>query len=108
MHNFFSKLSVPALLLTIILSVTSASAQDTLPVPVTAAELCAPCHTVEGIGKDNEIPNLAGQHATYLYNQIKAFKSGARKHIEMKFISRELSESEMRDLAEFYASLPSR
>ena len=80
--------------------------QTTLPVPEAAANLCAPCHTVEGIGKDVEIPNLAGQHVIYLINQIKAFRSGTRRHAEMKFIARELTDAEIRELAEYYASLP--
>ena len=88
-------------------SLSPAFAQP-LPVPEAAANLCAPCHTVDGEGRDVEIPNLAGQHAVYLTNQLKAFKSGARKHVEMKFIARELSDAEMRQLAEYYASLPGR
>ena len=88
--------------------IPAASFAQPLPVPEAAANVCAPCHTVEGEGRDVEIPNLAGQHAVYLTNQLKAFKSGARKHVEMKFIARELSDSEMRELAEYYASLPGR
>jgi len=42
----------------------------------------------------------------YLINQIKAFRSGTRKHAEMKFIARELTDTEIRELAEYYASLP--
>ena len=79
---------------------------NTLPVPEAAANVCAPCHTVEGIGKDVEIPNLAGQHVIYLINQIKAFRSGTRRHAEMKFIARELTDAEIRELAEYYDSLP--
>eukprot|EP01037_Dinobryon_pediforme_P014334 gene14334-14457_t len=85
-----------------------ASFAQPLAVPEAAANICAPCHTVDGMGRDIEIPNLAGQHGIYLVNQLKAFKSGARKHVEMKFIARELSEAEMRELADYYASLPGR
>ncbi len=79
---------------------------EPLPVPELAAGVCAPCHTVDGIGKDVEIPNLAGQHVIYLYNQLKAFHVGARKHAEMKIIARDLTDREMRELAAYYASLP--
>lgn len=88
--------------------ISPAMAQEPLPVPELAAGVCAPCHTVEGIGKDVEIPNLAGQHVAYLHNQLKAFHTGARKHAEMKVIAREMTEKEMRELAEYYASLPPR
>jgi len=83
-------------------------AQEPLPVPELAAGVCAPCHTVDGIGKDVEIPNLAGQHVIYLYNQLKAFHTGTRKHAEMKIIARDMSDKEMHALADYYASLPQR
>lgn len=88
--------------------VTPVLAQEPRPVPELAAGTCAPCHTVEGIGKDVEIPNLAGQHVAYLYNQLKAFHTKTRQHAEMKIIARDMTEKEMRELAEYYASLPPR
>jgi cytochrome c553 len=44
---------------------------------------CAPCHGFEGIGKDVEIPNLAGQHDLYLSYRLRAFRSGRRKHTDL-------------------------
>ena len=69
-------------------------------------EACAPCHGVDGIAKDVEVPHLAGQNVVYLYNQLKAFKSGKRPHKEMRYMSRHVSEAEMEALADYYASLP--
>jgi cytochrome c553 len=46
---------------------------------------CAPCHGFDGLGHDPSIPNLAGQGAIYLHNQIMAFRSGRRRHPEMNF-----------------------
>jgi cytochrome c553 len=71
-------------------------------------EGCLPCHGADGIARDAEVPNLAGQNAPYLFNQLKAFKSGSRKHPEMRYMSRHMSDTEMRALAEYYASLPPR
>ncbi len=71
-----------------------------------SVEACAPCHGVDGIARDVEVPHLAGQNVTYLYNQLKAFHSGQRKHREMRFMSRTLTDEEMRLLAEYFASLP--
>jgi len=48
-----------------------------------------PCHGLDGIGHDVEIPNIAGQHSVYLRNQLLAFKKGQRKHPEMRYIARE-------------------
>ena len=69
---------------------------------------CAPCHGFEGIGKDVEIPNLAGQHDVYLSYQLRAFRSGRRKHTDMNFMARELSDAEINALATYYSGLPPR
>ena len=69
---------------------------------------CAPCHGFEGIGKDVEIPNLAGQHDVYLIYQLRAFRSGKRKHTDMSFIARELTDTEINALATYYSGLPPR
>lgn len=76
------------------------------PRPPVAVEACAPCHGVDGIAKDVEVPHLAGQNVVYLYNQLKAFKSGKRPHKEMRYMSRHVSEAEMEALADYYAALP--
>jgi hypothetical protein len=38
---------------------------------------CAACHGFDGVGQDDGIPNLAGQHCAYLDRQLLAFRSGA-------------------------------
>ncbi|MEI2733608.1 MAG: cytochrome c [Rhodoblastus sp.] len=67
---------------------------------------CAACHGADGVAREVEVPNLAGQHDVYLYNQLKAFKSGARKHKEMRYLGRHMSDEEMQAIAEYYAGLP--
>ncbi len=69
---------------------------------------CVPCHGADGIARDVEVPHLAGQNGVYLYNQLKAFKSGARKHPEMNYMSQRLSERELRQMAEYFSNLPPR
>jgi cytochrome c553 len=75
------------------------------PTPPRFVMACAPCHGFDGIGHDPATPNLAGQHAVYLYNQMAAFRVGARKHPEMNFFSGQMTQDEMRDIAEYYAGL---
>jgi cytochrome c553 len=72
------------------------------------ASVCAPCHGLDGIGHDVEIPNIAGQHSVYLRNQLLAFKKGQRKHPEMRYIARELSDRELDQLVAYYSKLPLR
>jgi len=46
----------------------------------TAADVpaCAGCHSPTGAGVPKNYPRLAGQHADYVYAQLKAFKSSER------------------------------
>lgn len=67
---------------------------------------CMACHGDDGIAKDKDVPHLAGQNYEYLLNQMKAFQSGKRPHKEMKVMSRKMDESEMAEIADYYASLP--
>ena len=76
--------------------------------PTNLVATCAPCHGFEGIGKDVEIPNLAGQHDVYLTYQLRAFRGGKRKHPDMSFMARDLTDAEIDALASYYSGLPPR
>ncbi|MEJ1936218.1 c-type cytochrome [Nostoc sp. NIES-2111] len=78
-------------------------AQQQAPVTVDA---CAPCHGLDVIAKEADVPHLAGQNLVYLYNQLQAFRSGKRPHKEMRYMARHLTEQEMEALAAYFASLP--
>lgn len=67
---------------------------------------CAPCHGADGIARDTEIPNLAGQHDRYLWTQMMAFRKGTRRHEEMRYMSRHLSEDDIAALVAYYSGLP--
>jgi cytochrome c553 len=69
------------------------------------ATVCAPCHLLDGIGHDIEVPNIAGQHSVYLREQLLAFKSGRRKHPEMYFVGRRLTDREIDELVVYYSTL---
>jgi cytochrome c553 len=87
------------------------AASPALSAPAEKAEFlsaCLPCHGLDGIGRDVEIPNLAGQNEAYLLNQLRAFHQGRRPHKEMLYISRKMTDQDMRALAAYYASLPPR
>lgn len=71
------------------------------------ATTCAGCHGVDGNGgADPTWPKLAGQVPEYVYAQLKAFKSGARKNAIMSGMAAPLSDQDMKDLAAYYASQP--
>lgn len=71
------------------------------------AAVCASCHGQDGNGgADPTWPKIAGQVPEYLYAQLKAFKSGARKNALMSGMAAPLSDQDMQDLAAYYASQP--
>ena len=83
--------------------VGSASAQTSNPPAI--VEVCTPCHGTNGTGGDVEKPNLAGQKSIYIREQLLAFRSGKRKHPDMKSIARDLSDREIDQLVIYYSTL---
>lgn len=70
------------------------------------AEPCFACHGENGASVAEDIPNLAGQKAKYLVNQLRAFRDESRKNPLMNAIAAQLEDSEIDDLAAFFNSLP--
>lgn len=70
-----------------------------------SAASCASCHGADGISPNDAWPNLAGQNAAYLVRILAAYKSGAEKDVMMSPISQGLSDSDIQNLATYYASL---
>lgn len=67
---------------------------------------CAACHGAAGISANPLWPNIAGQSASYLVAQLKAFKDGTRKNPLMTSQAVMLSDQDMADLAVYFESLP--
>jgi len=67
--------------------------------------LCAVCHGVDGIAKNPDAPNLAGDNANYIIKQLHAFQNGTRQHEQMSIIAKGLSEEDIGDLAAWYSGL---
>jgi cytochrome c553 len=69
------------------------------------AASCDSCHGADGISPNDAWPNLAGQNAAYLVRILAAYKSGAEKDVMMSPVAQALSDTEIQDLATYYASL---
>lgn len=71
------------------------------------AATCMGCHGIPGYRTtfpDNyPVPKLGGQHAEYIVNALKAYRSGERKHPTMRSVAASLSDQDMADIAAFYA-----
>jgi cytochrome c553 len=67
---------------------------------------CARCHGRDGAGRGvGAFPRLSGQSESYLYATLEAYADGFRYSGIMQPAAAQLSEAEMRRLAEHYASV---
>ena len=67
---------------------------------------CAACHGAGGNSTDSKTPKLAGQNPAYLYQQLRAYRAGARHSDIMAGVAAGLSERDMADTASFYSRQP--
>lgn len=71
------------------------------------SQTCASCHGADGNSPQAMWPNLAGQHAGYLYQQLRDFKAGEeRRNAQMAGMVAGLDDQDMRDLAAYYSRQP--
>lgn len=72
------------------------------------AQTCMGCHAAPGLrnpGPVYNIPMIGGQHAEYIVSALKAYKNGERKHGTMVAQAASLSDSDMSDIAAFFAGM---
>lgn len=69
---------------------------------------CIDCHGPDGNAPiDSSYPKLGGQYADYLAHALKGYRSGDRQHALMTNQATDLSDQDIADLAEYFASRPS-
>lgn len=71
----------------------------------TSAAFCLGCHGADGNSKTAQYPTLAGQRASYLESQIKAFQSGKRSSSIMQGMVAKLSKDDIKNISAYFASL---
>ena len=96
---------LPALIALAVTAATSPSAARADAIDDKAAA-CAACHGEKGVPADPKFPIIWGQHAGYLYIQLKDMKSGARKNEVMAPIVADLSKEDMLALAQYFEAKP--
>lgn len=69
------------------------------------AQACAVCHGQLGLSVTPDAPHLAGQPALYIAAQLRAYRSGARKHEVMAVMAKPLTDDDIRQLAAWFSSL---
>lgn len=68
------------------------------------AAVCGACHGPTGNSVNPEWPNIAGQNAVYLREQLELFKTRKRPNPLMDPIVQPLTEQDFADLAAFFAA----
>jgi len=94
-----------AVLVSAMCAASASFAADSAAGKKVASGMCAVCHGVDGIAKNPDAPHLAAENVEYLLRQLKAFKSGERKHEQMSIIAQSLSDEQMADVAAWYSSI---
>lgn len=69
------------------------------------AQACAVCHGTLGISTQPDAPHLAGQPALYLTSQLRAYRSGARRHEVMAVLAKPLSDTDIADLSAWFNAI---
>jgi cytochrome c553 len=69
------------------------------------AQACSVCHGPLGLSVAPDAPHLAGPPAIYLAAQLRAYRSGARKHEVMAVMAKPLSDDDIQNLATWFASI---
>ena len=69
-----------------------------------AAQACAACHGGDGVGLLPEFPTLSGQHADYLEQALRAYRSAARQHPIMNAMAAPLKDADIHALADYFAA----
>ena len=82
-----------------------AAPADDLAAGKTKAQSCTMCHGANGISQMPGAPNLAGQPAIYLAEQLKHYRSGQRTNEIMNVIAKPLSDADIAALAAWFESI---
>ena len=70
-----------------------------------APALCARCHGADGLAVAEGTPNLAAENTIYIQTQLKAFRSGKRPSETMAPIAQNLSDADIRAVADWYGAV---
>lgn len=68
-------------------------------------EQCVACHGADGIAVIEGVPNLAAETNIYIDTQLKAFRLGKRENETMQAMSADLTDAEIRALADWFAAI---
>ena len=94
----------PLVAFALLAAAAAAHAQDAAAGKARAAA-CTVCHGPKGLAVAPDTPNLAGQPESYLAEQLKAYRGGARKHEVMSLMAKPLSDADIANLAAWFSTM---
>lgn len=101
-----NKLYLPAgMALALVIAFPAAHAADAAAGQQQYQSTCAACHGSNGISVAPIYPNLASQKLDYLVAQLKAFRDGTRVNPIMNPMARNLTDTEIANLAAYLSTL---
>jgi cytochrome c553 len=89
----------------VLASTAAASAAGDVAAGRKNALQCQTCHGLDGLSKQPDSPNLAGQPEAYLVKALNEFRHGQRKNEMMSVMAQQLSDQDVADLAAYYAAI---
>ena len=89
----------------VLAALCGAAQADDIDAGRTKARTCVACHGPLGLSTMPETPHLAGQPASYVSAQLKAYRSGARKHEIMSLMAKPLSDDDIAQIAAWFAAI---
>jgi cytochrome c553 len=106
MENYILVLAI-SIAPTLVLAQAPATKGDPVAGKVKAMAICSGCHGVVGTQtaypEVYKVPKIGGQNADYLVAALKAYRNGDRYNETMKGLASALKESELADIAAYYA-----
>ena len=77
--------------------------EETMAAGKRASIFCTNCHGEAGMSVSDDVPNLSGQNAAYLFEQSRKFATGERKDAFMEGLIKVLTNEEILQIAVFYS-----
>ena len=105
-NTFVSIFAIASLGLTAMTAQADSLVEGSIEAGKTKSLTCNACHGMKGNSANAVWPNIAGQNAPYIKDQLMAFKSGLRSNPLMSSQAMLLSDEDMADLAVYFESLP--
>lgn len=68
---------------------------------------CTSCHGKDALGSADQYPMLAGQYKDYLIQALHQYKNGGRNNPIMKGMAANLTDQDIKDIAEYLSALRS-